>query len=92
MKRLGVVLASVLGLYLIVRGIAEPFVVDWSDPASYRNDWGGPSLFGVLAVHMGPGLASAALMGRALRRRRLNPPTTPRSRSTASRTPSAPRP
>jgi hypothetical protein len=62
------VLGMVLGAYLIVRGIAEPFVIDMSDPATYRNDWGGPSLTGVLAVHCGPGLISGALMGAALRR------------------------
>ena len=59
-----------LGLYLIVRGIAEPFVIDMSDPAAYGTDWGGPSLAGVLAVHCGPGLVAAVLLGRALRRRR----------------------
>jgi hypothetical protein len=67
-KKLAMVLGMVLGAYLIVRGIAEPFVIDMSDPATYRNDWGGPSLTGVLAVHCGPGLISGALMGAALRR------------------------
>lgn len=78
MKRLAMVVGTVLGAYLIVRGIAEPFVIDMSDPSTYRNDWGGPSLIGVLAVHCGPGLISAALMGSALRRsfhRRHSPAT-----------------
>lgn len=66
MRRLGVIFGVLVGSYLIVRAIAEPFVIDMSDPASYRDDWGGPSLAGVLAVHMGPGLIAAALMGRAL--------------------------
>jgi hypothetical protein len=35
-----------LDLYLIIRAVAEPFVIDMSNPATYRNDWGGPSLFG----------------------------------------------
>jgi hypothetical protein len=61
----------VVGLYLVVRAIAEPFVIDVNDPASYRNDWGGPSLVGVLAAHCGPGLLAAALLvTAALRRRR----------------------
>jgi len=62
-------LAWLMGAYLVVRAIAEPFVIDLSDPATYRNDWGGPSLIGVLAVHMLPGLLAAALMVLALRRR-----------------------
>jgi hypothetical protein len=60
----------VLGLYLIVRAIAEPFVIDVTDPATYRQDWGGPSLFGVLVVHCGPGLLAAILMGWHFARRR----------------------
>jgi hypothetical protein len=60
----------VVGLYFIVRAIAEPFVIDVGDPATYRNDWGGPSLAGVLAVHFGPGLVAAALIAWWLVRRR----------------------
>lgn len=62
-----------LGLYLIVRAVAEPFVIDMTDPATYRLDWGGPSLAGVLLVHCGPGVVSSVLIGlwvRAQRRRR----------------------
>jgi len=70
MRKILVVVGLVVGLYLIVRAIAEPFVIDFGDPASYRNDWGGPSLAGVLAVHCGPGLVAAALMVAALVRRR----------------------
>jgi hypothetical protein len=58
-----------LGLYLIVRAIAEPFVIDMSDPSTYERDWGGPSLAGVLAVHCGPGIVAAALIAWWLRRR-----------------------
>ncbi len=47
---------SVVGFYLIVRAIAEPFVIDMSDPATCRQDCGGPHLAGVLAVHCGPGV------------------------------------
>lgn len=62
--------ALVLGLYLVVRAIAEPFVVDLNDPTTYRNDWGGPSLAGVLLVHCGPGLVAAAIIIIAAVRRR----------------------
>jgi hypothetical protein len=58
-----------LGLFLIVRAVAEPFVIDMSDSATYRNDWGGPSLFGVLLGHCGPGVLAAVAMARVLRRR-----------------------
>ena len=65
--------AGVLAVYLVVRGISELFVIDMHDPSSYRKDWGGPSLAGVLAVHSGP---AVSLIGTAivwlLRRRREN--------------------
>ena len=31
-------------------------MVDYANPASYQQSWGGPSLAGVFAVHTGPGL------------------------------------
>jgi hypothetical protein len=49
-------LTILLGLYFVVRAVVELFVIDINDPASYRDDWGGPSLLGVLAIHCGPGL------------------------------------
>jgi hypothetical protein len=49
-------------IFAIGRGIVELFTINWSDPASYRADWGGPSLFGVLLVHSGPGVLSAAAL------------------------------
>lgn len=64
------VLGMVAGLYLVGRAIAEPFVIYVTDPATFRDDWGGPSLFGVLAVHCGPGLVAGALMVWTLLRRR----------------------
>ncbi|MBG0813723.1 hypothetical protein [Planomonospora sp. ID82291] len=70
MRKILQVLGFIVGAYLIVRAVAEPFVIDLSDPATYRNDWGGPGLAGVLAVHCGPGLVAAALMAWALMRRR----------------------
>jgi hypothetical protein len=56
MKRIALAFATLLGVYLTARAAAEPFLIHWGSPASYRNDWGGPSLAGVLAVHCLPGL------------------------------------
>ncbi len=61
-RLVGAAFGVVLGLYLIGRAIVEPFVVDMSDPAAYHNDWGGPSLPGVLAVHCGPGIIADVWM------------------------------
>jgi hypothetical protein len=69
-RKAATVVGLVVGLYLIVRAVAEPFVIDMSDPATYRNDWGGPSLFGVLLVHCGPGVVAAVVIAMALFRRR----------------------
>lgn len=69
LRRFAIGLAWLLGAYLVARAIAEPFVIDLSDPSTYRRDWGGPSLVGVLTVHMLPGLLAAGLMVRALGRR-----------------------
>ena len=70
LRRTGAVVGVLLVLYLIVRAIAEPFVIDVSDPATYQNDWGGPTLTGVLLVHCGPGVIAAALLTWVLVRRR----------------------
>ena len=71
MKRVFITAAWLLGVYLVARAIIEPFTIDMSDPATYRNDWGGPSLIGVLAVHMIPGvLAAAAMVASIFRHRR----------------------
>ena len=69
-RSIGAIVGVLLGLYLIVRAIAEPFVIDTSEPATYRDDWGGPTLAGVLLVHCGPGVIAAVLLGWALIRRR----------------------
>jgi hypothetical protein len=55
-ERVLVGLGLTVAIYLVVRGIAELFLIDINDPDSYRSDWGGPSLIGVLAVHSGPAL------------------------------------
>lgn len=70
MRRVLAVLAWLVGVYFVVRGVVELFVVDFGDPASYRNDWGGPSLAGVLAVHCGPALIAGTIMAMVLVRRR----------------------
>lgn len=70
MRRVLLVSAWIVGAYLIVRAVVEPFVIDPGDPATYEQDWGGPSLAGVLAVHCGPGLVAAALMVTSVVRRR----------------------
>jgi hypothetical protein len=41
MRKAATFLGLALGVYLIVRAAAEPFVIDMSNPATYRNDWGG---------------------------------------------------
>jgi hypothetical protein len=44
MRKAATFVGLALCLYLIVRAVAEPFVIDMSDPAAYRNDWGGTKL------------------------------------------------
>jgi hypothetical protein len=70
MKRALWMIGLVLAAYLIGRALVELFTIDTSNPASYRDDWGGPSFFGVLFVHVGPGLVAATLLAVALIRRR----------------------
>jgi hypothetical protein len=72
-RAIGIPVGSLLGLYLVGRGVAEFFVVNYSDPASYAKAWGGPSLAGVFAVHAGPGFAVLAGAGVWLYRRRISP-------------------
>jgi hypothetical protein len=72
-RRALMIVGFMLGLYLVARAIAEPFVIDVTDPATYRDDWGGPSLLGVLTVHCLPGLLAAGLTaGYLVRRARRN--------------------
>jgi hypothetical protein len=80
MKAMGVLFAYLVGVYFVVRAVVELVTIDYGDAASYEDDWGGPSLVGVLAVHCLPGVISLALMilgARRLRRgtvRELRPP------------------
>ena len=53
MKKAAIALALILGAFFIIRAIVELLTLDYSDPSSYTNDWGGPSLAGVLLVHCG---------------------------------------
>ena len=69
-RRILLGLGLIVTIYLVVRGVAELFVIDYDDPDSYRSDWGGPSLAGVLAVHTGPALVIVALAAVWLARRR----------------------
>lgn len=69
MKRIGKGLLWFAGIYFVARAIAEPFVIDVNDPATYQYDWGGPHLAGVLLVHCGLGVIAAALMAWRLMRR-----------------------
>ena len=64
----GLAIGGVLAVYLVGRGITEFFTINYNDPASYRLDWGGPSLAGVFAVHTG--LAVLILAGAAVWLRR----------------------
>jgi hypothetical protein len=67
-RSIGLFLGYILGVYLIGRAFVEPFIMDYHHPESYRQLWGGPSLAGVMAVHILPGAISAVLIYRRLRR------------------------
>ena len=69
-ERLGLVLGYLLGIYLIGRAIVEILFIDYGNAASYKNDWGGPSLIGVMAVHIVPGIIALALIIRHQKLRR----------------------
>ena len=78
MKAALIALAVVIGTYFVVRAAVELVTVDYGDPASYRDDWGGPSLVGVLAVHCLPGLIALLLMAWGWRRLRHRSRPSPR--------------
>ena len=67
---LGLGLAGLFALYLVGRGVAEFFTIHYSDPDSYANSWGGPSLAGVFAVHSGPAVIIVAAVAAYIWRRR----------------------
>jgi hypothetical protein len=66
---IGLAVAGLVAAYLVGRGIAEFWVVDYASPASYQHSWGGPSLAGVFAVHSGPGLVIVIVLAVWLYRR-----------------------
>jgi hypothetical protein len=69
-RALGLGLGGLFALYLVGRGVAEFFTIHYSDPASYANSWGGPSLAGVFAVHSGPAVIIVAAVVAYFWRRR----------------------
>ena len=76
-RKAAVVVLYLVGAYMVLRAVVEPFVIDVTDPDTYARDWGGPHLAGVLAVHCLPGLVALVLVVRHWRSRRAD-----RSRST----------
>jgi hypothetical protein len=56
LRFLGWTVLVLVGFFLVARAVVEVVSVDPGRPATYRDDWGGPSYAGVLLVHAGPGL------------------------------------
>jgi hypothetical protein len=71
-RRVAIALGVIVGIFFIVRAVVELLTIDYSDPSSYADDWGGPSLSGVLLVHCGLGVIAAIWIGVFLWRRRSN--------------------
>jgi len=63
------VIASMVLLYFVVRAIAEFFLISPGKPEAYRNDWGGPTYIGVIAVHCIPGIIAGYILWRLWFRR-----------------------
>ena len=70
LRFLGWVVLLLVGLFLVARAVVEVVSVDPGDPATYRDDWGGPTYAGVLLVHAGPGLLVLGVTALLLWRRR----------------------
>ena len=64
------VVLVVVGVFLVARAVVEVISVDPGRPATYRDDWGGPTYAGVLLVHAGPGLLVLGSLAVLLWRRR----------------------
>jgi hypothetical protein len=62
MKAIAIVFSYLVGVFFVGRAIVELVTIDYGDASSYEEEWGGPSLIGVLAVHCLPGVIAAALM------------------------------
>ena len=70
MRRIVIAFGVIGGIFFIVRAVVELLTIDYSNPSSYADDWGGPSIAGVLLVHCGLGLIAAFWIGVFLWRRR----------------------
>jgi hypothetical protein len=69
-KLTAIVVGYIVGAYFVVRAVVVLATIDYGDASSYRDDWGGPSLLGVLAVHCLPGMIALVAMIWGLRRLR----------------------
>jgi hypothetical protein len=78
MRRAVIALGLIVGIFFIVRAVVELLTIDYSDPSSYADDWGGPSLAGVLLVHCGLGLIATIWIGLCVWRRRSSRSSSPR--------------
>jgi len=78
MRRVVIALGMIVGIFFIARAVVELFTIDYSGPSSYADDWGGPSLGGVLLVHCGLGLIAGIWIGVFLWRRRSSRSSAPR--------------
>ena len=78
MRRAVLALGVIVGIFFIVRAVVELLTINYSDPSSYADDWGGPSLAGVLLVHCGLGLIAAVWIGLFLWRRSSSRSSAPR--------------
>ena len=79
MRRIVIALGVIVGIFFIVRAVVELLTIDYSDPSSYADDWGGPSLAGVLLIHCGLGLIAAVWISFFLWRRRSSRSGAPRA-------------
>lgn len=70
MRRAALIVGLVVAVFLVVRAVVEVITFHYSDPSSYRHDWGGPSMVGVLLVHCLPGVLAAAAVVLMVRRSR----------------------
>ena len=78
MRKVVIALGLIVGIFFIVRAVVELLTIDYSDATSYADDWGGPSLAGVLLVHCGLGLIAAIWIGVYVWRRRSSRSSSPR--------------
>jgi hypothetical protein len=73
MRRVALIIGFVVAVFLVIRAVVELITFHYSDPSSYRHDWGGPSMIGVLLVHCLPGVLAAVAIVLVVRRSRGNP-------------------